>query len=102
MTWGMLGPSEALHQYADCDKVYVSAWFLSHLPGGVTVDWSRGAPNCHVVTRTHQPCHEQCMKDVLLKLHHPRRVWRFTGEALTHDYSNGARHLLGYEAVWPD
>ncbi len=87
----------------DSPRVYFECDFFRAPQEGFTIEWTNGVIDggfCNVV-RNHKPCHESCMKGIVVKLSDPHHVWILTGESLTRS-DGGAIHLLGYEAVWPD
>jgi hypothetical protein len=107
---------DSIETMRDRARIFISIEFFRHPPDNVTIEWHdgwtadtatdtdgtviRGGYCCMV--RDHKPCHETCMKGVIVKLNEePRRIWVLTGNADTR--STGAHtYLLGYEAVWPD
>jgi hypothetical protein len=99
----------------DSPRILLSVDFFRAPPEGFVIEWTDGwladtvtdmngsvisGGYCQMV-REHKPCHERCMKGVIVKLTEPRRIWVLTGcaDTKTHGVVN---QLLGYEAVWPD
>lgn len=96
---------EPIEHFADCPRIFVHIDMFRRVPPGVTIEWTSGWTDggyCSVVA-ARKPCHEACMKGVVIKLAQPPRVWRLTGRAQTERLSDGTTiNLLGYEATWPD
>jgi hypothetical protein len=106
---------DSLESAPDSPRILIAFDFFKNPPDNVVIEWPDGwtadtlldsdgavihGGYCQRV-RDHKPCHEHCMKGVVVKLVAPRRVWVLTGRAETRT-SAGMIHLLGYEAVWPD
>ena len=92
-----------IERLQDCPQIFISVEFFRTPPDNVVIEWTDGNVSgglCGVV-RDGNPCHEHCMKGVIVKLLEPHRIWKLTGEA-TRRTVGDATELLGYEAVWPD
>ena len=90
---------DSIEAFADSPRILLSVDFFRTPPANVMIEWD-GA-QCNIPQNHHQPCHEACMEGVLVKLADPRRVWRLTGGAEIRQ-TGVVKHLLGYEAIWPD